>query len=109
MIDVIAQKREALTDLCRQFKVGHLDLFGSAATGHFDPASSDLDFIIEFEDQAAQGILARYLDFAAALEHLFDRQVDLLTPRSIRNPYFKEELERTRETVYDHHAETAHP
>ena len=109
MIDLIEQKRIELVGLCRQFRVDHLDLFGSAVTGRFDPASSDLDFIIEFEDRTAPGLLNRYLDFAAALERLFGRHVDLLTPRSIRNPYFKQSLDRTRETIYDRRVQTAHP
>lgn len=109
MIDLISQKYDDLVELCRQSRVDHLDLFGSAATGDFDPSSSDLDFVIEFEDRAAPGLLNRYLDFAAALERLFGRHVDLLTPRSIRNPYFRQTLDSTRETLYDHRVETAHP
>ena len=108
MIEMIAQKKDELVDLCRRFKVDHLDLFGSAATGRFDPSSSDLDFIIEFEDRAAPGLLNRYLDFAAALERLFGRPVDLLTPRSIRNPYFRQTLESTKETIYDCRVQSAH-
>lgn len=108
MIDLISQKYDDLVALCRQFKVDYLDLFGSAAMGRFDPSSSDLDFVIEFEDREAPGLLNRYLDFAAALERLFGRHVDLLTPRSIRNPYFRQALDDTREKLYDHRTEAAH-
>jgi len=109
MIDLISQKHDDLVELCRRFKVDHLDLFGSAATGSFDPASSDLDFVIEFQDRKVPGLLNRYLGFAAALERLFGRHVDLLTPRSIRNPYFRETVNETRETIYDQRVEAAHP
>ena len=109
MIDLISQKSEELAALCRQFKVAHLDLFGSAATGSFDPSSSDLDFLIEFQDRRAPGLLDRYLDFAAALERLFGRHVDLLTPRSLRNPYFREAVNETKETLYDQRVEAAYP
>jgi predicted nucleotidyltransferase len=109
MIDLIQQKRGELTSLCRQFKVDRLDLFGSAATGKFDPSSSDLDFIIEFEDRSAPGLLNRYLDFAEALERLFGRHVDLLTPRSIRNPYFRQTLDSTKENLYDRGIQATHP
>jgi predicted nucleotidyltransferase len=109
MIDLIQQKRGELTSLCRQYKVERLDLFGSAATGQFDPSSSDLDFIIEFEERSISGQLNRYLDFAEALERLFGRHVDLLTPRSIRNPYFRQTLDRTKETLYDRGIQTTHP
>jgi len=109
MIDLIAKKHDDLVGLCRRFKVERLDLFGPAATGNFIPETSDLDFIIEFDDHHAPGLLGRYLDFAQALESLFARHVDLVTPRSIRNPYFRRKLDNTRETLYDRRATTAHP
>jgi len=109
MIDLIAKKYDDLVGLCRRFKVEQLDLFGSAATGNFNPETSDLDFIIEFDDRHAPGLLGRYLDFAQALESLFGRHVDLLTPRSIRNPYFRQKLDNTREKLYDRRTTAAHP
>jgi len=35
--------------LCKDRGVRRLALFGSAASGRFDPASSDLDFLVEFQ------------------------------------------------------------
>ena len=100
MIALVAQHREAVAELCRRFGVRRLDLFGSAATGAFQEATSDLDFVADFADRSP-GYADRYLDFAEALEALFGRPVDLLTERSIRNPYFRRAVEATRETVYD--------
>ncbi len=39
-----------LPALCRRFGVRRLDLFGSAASGRFDPGRSDLDFVVSFAD-----------------------------------------------------------
>ena len=78
-----------------------LDLFGSAAKGAFRPGSSDLDFIVVFEGAGERGYATRYHDFAVALEALFERPVDLLTERMIGNPIFREEVDQTRETVYE--------
>ena len=108
MIDLIQKKYDDLIALCRKFNIERLDLFGSAATGHFNPETSDLDFIIEFEDRASPGLLGRYLDFAQELERLFGRHVDLLTPRSMRNPFFRAKVNHTREKLYDRRASTAH-
>ena len=44
---------EGLAELCRRFHVRTLDVFGSAVTGRFDPARSDLDFLVQFEERAA--------------------------------------------------------
>jgi hypothetical protein len=84
--------------LCRQYRVRQLRLFGSAATGAFAPATSDLAFVAEFADTQAA-------DFAEALERLFNRPVDVLTKRAIRNPYFRAEVERTAQVLYEDHAQ----
>ncbi len=102
MIALIEQKKRELADLCRRFKVQRLGLFGSAATGSYAPESSDLDFLVTFTERRATGDYAdRYLDFAEALERLFQRRVDLVTEQSIRNPFFRRELEETRQPIYE--------
>jgi len=41
-----------LAGLCRRCNVLRLDLFSSAATGRFEEARSDLDFLVMFEPLA---------------------------------------------------------
>lgn len=101
MIPLVARQTEAIAALCRRFGVRRLDLFGSAATGRFDEASSDLDFVAEFADPSVPGYADRYLGFTEALEELFGRPVDVLTERQIRSPWFREAVEATRQPVYD--------
>jgi predicted nucleotidyltransferase len=100
MISLLEQRKTELADLCRRHGVIRLDVFGSAATGQFQDPTSDLDFIAEFADRSA-GYADRYLDFAEALEALFGRKVDLLTERSIRDPFFRRTVDTQRQTVYD--------
>ena len=108
MIPEITQQQKNLAKLCRRYRVRQLQAFGSAVTGEFVPATSDLDFIAEFADTQAFDYADRYLDFAEALEKLFKRRVDLLTKRSIRNKYFRAEVERTSRVIYeDTHQKTA--
>ena len=108
MIPEIDQQQENLAKLCRRYRVRQLRAFGSAVTGAFVPATSDLDFIAEFTDTQDADYADRYLDFAEALEKLFNRRVDLLTKRSIRNHYFRLEVERTARVIYeDTHQKTA--
>lgn len=101
MIECVAQQRNAIRDLCRQFGARRLDLFGSAASGGFDPGTSDLDFVATFADTQVPGFADRYLGFAEALETLFGRPVDVITERSIRNPYFRQAVDSTRQPIYD--------
>lgn len=81
-------------------------LFGSATSAAFDAAESDLDVIVQFAD-TSPGYADRYLDFAEALEKLFGRDVDLMTERSILNPYFRPSVDSTREVIYDRRREEA--
>lgn len=107
MIPEIEQRHPELADLCRRFGVRRLQLFGSAATGDFAPAASDLDFVAEFADTQSPDYADRYFDFAESLERLFNRPVDVLTRRAIRNPYFRAELEHTAQVVYEDYAQKA--
>ena len=101
MIGEVERQRFTVAALCRQYRVRKLRLFGSAATGTFIPATSDLDFVAEFANTQSSDYPDRYLDFAEALEKLFNRRVDVITERAIRNPYFRAEVERTAQVIYE--------
>src|SRR5262249_50352650 len=49
MLQLIEHHRPELEGLCRSHHVSRLELFGSAVSGEFDDASSDLDFLVEFQ------------------------------------------------------------
>lgn len=97
----IERQRDQLAALCRQFQVRTLELFGSAATGRFDDAHSDFDFLVTFKNPSAPGIARVYLGLAEGLEQILGRPVDLITPESVRNPYFREAIDNTRRVLYD--------
>jgi uncharacterized protein len=101
MIGVIDQHLAEIRALCRHYGVRRLDLFGSAATGEFDPETSDLDFVATFADTDVPGYADRYVDFAEALEALFGRPVEVVIDRSIRNPRFRQAVDAARQPVYD--------
>jgi predicted nucleotidyltransferase len=86
--------------LCRRYRVRRLELFGSAATGRFQPGKSDLDFLVEFEPLPAGTYADTYFGLMEAFEELFGRPVDLVVAAAIRNPYFRQSVERTRQLLY---------
>ena len=94
---IVDSKLTRLQELCRQFGVLRLDLFGSAATGRFDPTRSDLDFLVEF---ALPDAGKRYLRFLDELEKLFGRKVDLITETDLDNPYLRRQIETERRTLF---------
>ena len=87
--------------LCKKHKVVQLFVFGSILTDKFNK-DSDVDFTVVF-DRDARPLLVygeNYFDFKFALEDLLKRPVDLVEYNAIKNPYFKEELDETKQLVY---------
>lgn len=53
MMSELDENLGEISRLCRQFGVKRLDVFGSVATEAFDPARSDIDFVVDFEEVAS--------------------------------------------------------
>ena len=53
--------RQAIAALCGKYAVRRLVLFGSAGTDHFDEVTSDIDFLVEFDDAVLATDLAHGL------------------------------------------------
>ncbi len=101
MHEDIAKRRPDLAALCRCYGVARLEVFGSAARGDdFDPATSDADFLVEFDPDSRTASLDRFFDFAEALEKLLGRKVDLVELSAVKNPYIRAAINRSRELVY---------
>ncbi|HEY6443990.1 MAG TPA: nucleotidyltransferase domain-containing protein [Candidatus Acidoferrales bacterium] len=100
MTPLIAQQRSEIEALCRCYRVRRLELFGSAATGRDRPDESDLDFLVEFEPLAAGGYADAYFGLRESLEKLSARSVDLVVYSAIKNPYFRQSVERTKMLLY---------
>jgi uncharacterized protein len=84
--EVIAEHLEEVPGLCEKYRVRRLVLFGSAVNGSFDPATSDLDFVVEFEwhpDPLERGRL--WLELWDELKVLFGRDIDLLVNTTLEN------------------------
>jgi hypothetical protein len=100
MIRDIEEHRRPIEDLCRRFRVRRLGLFGSAAAGKFDPQSSDLDFLVEFEELGANEYADAYFGLLEQLGKLFRRDVDLVGAKSVRNPHLRESIQRSMTLLY---------
>jgi len=100
MIDLLRQHQDRLIHLCRHHRVERLEVFGSAANGDFDEQRSDLDFLVQFQDGYPGGPFRQYFDFLAQLKSLFGREVDLVEPQAIKNPYFAQAVNKSREVLY---------
>lgn len=96
--------RADLAALCRRLGVSRLEVFGSAARGDdFDPARSDIDFLVSFVP-AARNDLAAFNDLRQALEALFARPVDLVEREAVeasRNFIRRRRILSEARPVYD--------
>ena len=99
MIPLISQHSDELAELCRRHHVKRLEVFGSAAVENFNPDTSDIDFLVAFQPLPAGG----KADFALLedLKRLFDRSVDLVVDRAIENPYFRQNVDKSKVAVYE--------
>src|SRR5580700_1134984 len=100
MIELLPQHQEGITALCRQHGVHRLELFGSAAREDFDPATSDLDFFVEFLSDDWHGAADRWFGLQEGLEAIFQRKVDLVSVKAAKNPCFLESANRHRVLLY---------
>lgn len=85
--------------LCKKYKVNRLFVFGSVMTDKFN-SESDVDMIVDFKKEEVDDYFDNYFDFKYSLQDLFGRDVDLIEEQSIKNPYFKSNVESTRQLIY---------
>ncbi|WP_018682685.1 nucleotidyltransferase family protein [Actinokineospora enzanensis] len=100
MHEIIAANLPKIEELCRRLGVRTLDVFGSAVTESFDPASSDVDILVDFDAGPGFDHFGSYFTLKEELERLLGRPVDLVSGAGIRNPYFRQQVMETRETLY---------
>lgn len=98
-MNLLEANKESLHTLCKKHKVAKLYAFGSVLTSAFND-ESDVDFLIEFQRTDIPDFASNYFELQFALEDLFGREVDLIEYSAIRNPYFKEEVDETKELIY---------
>lgn len=92
-----------IIELCRKHRVKALSVFGSILTDRFND-KSDIDLLVDFEPYNPEDLdfdyLDNYLDLADSLEQLFDRKVDLVVEKALRNKYFISNVNRTKQLIY---------
>lgn len=97
---IIYDNLHKLFALCKKYKVKKLYAFGSILTPRFNE-NSDVDILVDFNSEIDHNNYAdNYFDLYHALRSLFGRDVDLVDESSVKNPYFKEELEETKYLIY---------
>ena len=89
--------RERLAEFCRRHHIRKLAFFGSVLRDDFGPGS-DVDVLVEFDDEARVGLITLSA-MELELGELLGRKVDLRTPADLSR-YFRDEVLRSAETQY---------
>jgi predicted nucleotidyltransferase len=95
----VSRKISSIQNLCLTHRVDKLYLFGSILGTNFTD-NSDIDFLVKFKNIELLKYADNYFDLKFSLEELFNRPVDLLEEQTIKNPYFLEELNETKQLIY---------
>lgn len=76
-------------------------VFGSVCTDRFREGS-DIDLLVSFDESSIEPLdyADNYLALADELESIFGVPVDLVTERSLRNPYFIHSVRENRTPIY---------
>jgi predicted nucleotidyltransferase len=93
----IESRRGELAAICARLGVRRLELFGSAIRS---ASPRDLDFLVDLGERPPAEYSAVYFGLLEALERLFGRPVDLLTPANLANPYFRQRVEQEKTLLY---------
>ena len=87
--------------LCKSHKVKFLYVFGSSVTDRFNEKNSDIDLLVEIDDDDPIERGEKLMSLWDKFEEFFHRKVDLLTDASIKNPILRKSIDSTKILIYD--------
>jgi predicted nucleotidyltransferase len=98
MVTQIALPHAEIVDFCQRHHIRKLSLFGSVLRDDF-AADSDIDVLVEFEDEHIPNFL-RFVEMQDELHELLGRDVDLHTPQSL-SKYFRQKVLNQAQVIYE--------
>jgi uncharacterized protein len=89
---------DVLNSFCGKWKIKELAVFGSVLRSDFRP-DSDIDVLITFSANANWSLFD-VVRMREELSRLLGREVDVVQPSGLRNPFRRDEILSTREVIY---------
>ena len=96
---IINQYKNQISKLCSSNKVKSLFAFGSVVTDSLMP-HSDIDMVVDIDENDPVTYSDYYFNLKFQLEKIFNRSIDLLENKAIKNPYLKAQTEKTKVMIY---------
>lgn len=100
MHELIKHNEETIRQLCIKHNVKSLFAFGSVTTDAFKD-QSDIDLLVSFNPMSPEDYADNYFNLADSFEALLKRPVDLVTDKSLKNPYFINSVNKTKSKIYE--------
>lgn len=88
-----------IKELCKINQVKSLYAFGSVVRDDFN-IDSDIDLVVDFNEKDPFRYTDLYFNLKSKLEELLKRNIDLIEERAIKNPIFRQQLEKTKVKIY---------
>ena len=98
-MEILIKYTSDIIRLCETHKVKSLYAFGSVLTDTFNK-DSDIDLIVDFSNIEVDAYADNYFDLKFSLQDIFNRPIDLLEEKAIKNPYFRQSINQQRQLVY---------
>ncbi len=96
---VLSVHIDQIKKACTANKVKTLFAFGSATNDKFK-TDSDIDLVVDIAESDPLAYSDNYFSLKEQLENIFNRRIDLLEQKAIRNPFLMKEIEKTKVLIY---------
>lgn len=96
---LLTENIDKIKALCVSYNVKSLFAFGSVCTDKFNE-KSDVDLLISFKPMEYGEYADTYFELAEKFENILNRPVDLVTDKSLSNPYFIKSINQTKTLIY---------
>ena len=100
MNKLLEKNLELIKNYCREYDVEKLHAFGSVTSDGFSD-TSDVDLLVKFKNIPFEKYADNYFRLHEIFETVFMRKVDLVTERSLSNPYFIKKVNQTKVLIYE--------
>lgn len=100
MHTLLKENLEQIRLLCIAHNIKSLHAFGSVNSDSFND-DSDIDLLIDINPREPADYADTYFVLVNKFEELFNRHVDLVSVKSLANPYFIDSVNRTKILLYE--------
>jgi predicted nucleotidyltransferase len=99
-MNIVEQNINHVSKLFEQHNVDNAYLFGSVLTDNFS-STSDIDFLVNFGHVKLENYFDNYLGLKNGLEQFFNRSIDLMEEKTIKNPVLRRSINRNKKLIYE--------